>query len=189
MHPANEWWYYNITSSLSGWAHSQNDSWTYCNLWILFLRCLLNHCYKKICETWHPSRSQSWCSLFPLASLPRHWIMANIKSFWTCELLPVISVSFLQIFSIIRDNLLLIQGENDTVFKLKITGLYFVAELIKYLQLESVRNAHIPIESFTNHDQFLAVACHAQGNFHFWNYWFGDITGSCEKHLSIENLS
>ena len=110
MHPANEWWYYNITSSLSGWAHAQNDSWTYCNPWILFLRCQLNHCYKKICEAWHPSRSQSWCSLFPLANLPRHWIMANIKSFWTCELLPVISVSFLQISSIIRDNLLLIQG-------------------------------------------------------------------------------
>ena len=25
MHPANERWLYNVTSSLIGWAHSQND--------------------------------------------------------------------------------------------------------------------------------------------------------------------
>ena len=25
MHPANEWWRYIVTSSLIGWAHSQND--------------------------------------------------------------------------------------------------------------------------------------------------------------------
>ena len=27
MHPANEKWHYNVTLSLIGWAHSQNDPW------------------------------------------------------------------------------------------------------------------------------------------------------------------
>ena len=31
--PANERWYYNVTSSFIGWAHSQNDPWCWAMLW------------------------------------------------------------------------------------------------------------------------------------------------------------
>ena len=29
IHPANERWRYNVTSSLIGWAHTQNDPWNW----------------------------------------------------------------------------------------------------------------------------------------------------------------
>ena len=39
MHPANERWRYNVTSSLIGWAHAQNEP---CILYWVIIDCIMN---------------------------------------------------------------------------------------------------------------------------------------------------
>ena len=64
MHPATERWHYNVTSSLIGWAHSQNDPCIYLNCFFRFpgstVRCRYNpvhflpnpHNTHPIAHTW-----------------------------------------------------------------------------------------------------------------------------------------
>ena len=94
MHPANERWRYIVTSSPIGWAHTQNDPWTYVNTshagWHKYMAELLipdaDNGLVSICTTlWSYTRADSriapsqWETSLQSNAIS-HWLGANLES-------------------------------------------------------------------------------------------------------------